>query len=212
MLDSRLTIAVTGASGSIYGIRLVEFLLANSFQVDLIFSETACKVVQLELGIGLIYDAPKQNKEALSLYFKNKDLSKNAFDNLQIWSAENLAAGVSSGSYRSAGMIIIPCSMGTIGRIASGTSSDLIARCADVCLKERNKLVLVARETPLSIIHLRNMLTVSEAGAIIVPAMPAFYHNPTTIQELVNFVVGKTLDVFGIDNAMFARWMNKIEK
>ncbi|MDX1921382.1 MAG: flavin prenyltransferase UbiX [Candidatus Caenarcaniphilales bacterium] len=203
-----ITIAITGASGSIYGFRTLEFLLSQGYTVDLVFSETAIKVVQLELGLNLCVDSPTKNKQEIQTYLQNKNIG---FDckNLNIWSADNLAASVSSGSYQSEGMIIIPCSMGALGRIANGTSEDLVSRCADVCLKERKKLVIVPRETPFSNIHLENMLKLSKAGAILVPAMPAFYHSPQTIDDLVNFVVGKTLDVFGLDNELFKRWMSK---
>ncbi len=127
-------------------------------------------------------------------------------DNLTIWSPENVAASISSGSYKTQGMIIAPCSMGTIANIAAGTSNNLIARAADVVLKERRKLVLLARETPLNTIHLRNMLTLSEMGAVVVPAAPGFYHKPQSIQDQINFVLGKALDVLGIENEMFLRW------
>lgn len=207
-----ITVAITGASGSVYGIRLLEFLCSNDFAVDLILSETACKVLKLEMGMNLTFDSAKQNKETLLNHFTNKGLSNKHFDKLNLWSINNLAASVSSGSYRSEGMILIPCSMGTIGRIANGVSSDLISRCADVCLKERSKLILVARETPLSAIHLENMLKLTQAGAIILPAMPAFYHNPQSMEDLIDFVVGKTLDVFGIDHTLFERWMSKDKK
>ncbi len=126
--------------------------------------------------------------------------------NLNLWSPENVAASISSGSYKTQGMIIAPCSMGTIANIAAGTSNNLIARAADVVLKERRKLVLLARETPLNTIHLRNMLTLSEMGAAVVPAAPGFYHKPQSIQDQINFVLGKALDVLGIENEMFLRW------
>jgi 4-hydroxy-3-polyprenylbenzoate decarboxylase len=209
MLQKPITVAMTGASGSIYGLRLLEFLLTNDYLVDVILSETACKVAQIEADVVLDYNSPAQNKVSLSNYFLEKSLPQGKLEKLKIWSSENLAAIVASGSYRSQGMIIIPSSMGAIGRIANGTSQDLIARCADVCLKERSKLVIVARETPFNLIHLQNMLTITQAGGVIVPAMPAFYHQPKTIDDLVNFVVGKTLDVFGVDNSLFQRWLSK---
>ena len=212
-IQKPITVAITGASGSIYGIRLIEFLVSQGYLIDLILSQTACKVVQMEMGINFKYESPKENKENLISYLVNQNsnsMSESKLkDLIRTWSAENLAASVSSGSYRSQGMIIIPCSMGTVGRIANGISSDLISRCADVCLKERNKLIVVARETPFHAIHLQNMLTITQAGGVILPAMPAFYHEPKTIDDLVNFVVGKTLDIFGIDNDLFKRWMTK---
>jgi 4-hydroxy-3-polyprenylbenzoate decarboxylase len=212
-IQKPITVAITGASGSIYGIRLIEFLVSQGYLIDLILSQTACKVVQMEMGINFKYESPKENKENLISYLVNQISNAKSEselkDLIRTWSAENLAASVSSGSYRSQGMIIIPCSMGTVGRIANGISSDLISRCADVCIKERNKLIVVARETPFHAIHLQNMLTITQAGGVILPAIPAFYHEPKTIDDLVNFVVGKTLDIFGIDNELFKRWMTK---
>lgn len=204
MKNKPITVAITGASGFIYGLRLLEFLLSQDFTVDLVLSKTAHKVAKLESSLNLVEEKQSENKK---LILDNLNLNTNK--NLNLWSENNLAASISSGSYRSQGMIIIPCSMGAIGRIANGISDDLIARCADVCLKEKNKLILVARETPLNTIHLQNMLNLSQLGAIILPAMPAFYHQPKTIDDLINFVVGKALDSFGIDHELFNRWMSK---
>ena len=195
-VNKPITIAITGASGSIYALRTLEILLKQGFKINLICSETALKVAKLELNFNF------ESKEVLQKHFGE------FYPNLTLNSASNLAAQVSSGSFPSQGMIIIPCSMGALGRIACGTSNDLIARSADVCLKERSKLILVVRETPLNSIPLQNMLTVSQAGGIILPAMPAFYHQPQTIDDLVNFVIGKTLDVFGIENNLFERWLS----
>ena len=127
-------------------------------------------------------------------------------NSLNIWQEENIAASVASGSYRVSGMIVSPCSMGTLAHIAMGTSHNLISRAADVMLKERKKLILVVRETPFSTIHLRNMLSLSEAGVIILPAIPAFYYRPHSLQDQIDFITGKTLDSFGIDSALFKRW------
>ncbi|MBT6842785.1 MAG: UbiX family flavin prenyltransferase [Candidatus Melainabacteria bacterium] len=125
---------------------------------------------------------------------------------LSLWAADDITASIASGSYKSQGMIIAPCSMGTIANTAAGTSNNLITRAADVCLKERRRLVLVARETPLSSIHLANMLKLSEMGAVVLPAAPGFYQKPQTIDDMVQFIVGKTLDVFNIENDNFQRW------
>ncbi|MDJ0625838.1 MAG: flavin prenyltransferase UbiX [Candidatus Caenarcaniphilales bacterium] len=207
-----ITIAITGASGSIYGFKALGFLLSEGYTVDLIFSETANKVISIELGLNLEFNSVQKNKKTIVEYLSEslpKGVNKLNAEKLNLWEVDNLAAKVASGSYRNEGMIIIPCSMGTIGRIANGTSEDLISRCADVCLKEKSKLVIVPRETPFNSIHLRNMLTISESGGMIVPAMPAFYHKPKSMDDLVNFVVGKTLDAFGVDNQLFTRWLEK---
>jgi polyprenyl P-hydroxybenzoate/phenylacrylic acid decarboxylase-like protein len=123
-----------------------------------------------------------------------------------VYESGNLAAAISSGSFQTMGMVIMPCSMRTLAAIATGNTSDLLIRAADVCLKERRRLVVVPRETPLNLIHLRNMETVTLAGGIILPPMPAFYHRPRTIEDLLNQTVGKVLDQFGIEHRLFERW------
>ncbi len=203
-------LGVTGASGAVYGLGLLEFLLAHDFQVELVYSENAREVAYHELGIDLRGLNDNEFKSQLLKWFTSRssksDLS-NAFANkLNLWHHRNIAASISSGSYKTQGMIIAPASMGTIANIAAGTSNNLIARAADVVLKERRKLILVARETPLSTIHLRNMLTLSEMGAVVLPAAPGFYQHPKTIEDQVNFVLGKTLDAFGLDHELFTRW------
>lgn len=195
-----IVLGITGASGAIYGLTLLKFLLENDYKVDLVLSSNAPKVFQAELKIDSDIDS--------LCSFLNIGNRKSQ---LKIWDHSNVAASISSGSYKTQGMIIAPCSMGTLGNIAAGTSNNLIARAADVTLKERRKLLLIARETPLNTIHLRNMLTLSEIGAIIMPAAPGFYHNPKTIQDQVNFIVGKALDVFDIDNESFNRWLGNTE-
>ncbi len=195
-----IVLGITGASGAIYGFSLLKFFLDSGYKVDLVLSDNALKVAKQELDLEL---------EGLSLdNVKQKILTKLSIEpsTLNIWSPDNVAASISSGSYKTQGMVIAPCSMGTIANIAAGTSNNLIARAADVTLKERRKLILLARETPLNTIHLRNMLTLSEMGAIIVPAAPGFYHKPQSIQDQINFVLGKALDVLGIENEMFLRW------
>src|SRR3990172_8000708 len=199
-MDKNYTIAITGASGSIYGIRLVEELLKAGCYVNLVISETGKDVLLHETGIDLHGTEAEASTKALK-YFKKKG-SITFFDNT------NLFASVSSGSYKSDGMIIAPCSMGTLGRIASGHSQKLIERTADVMLKEKRRLILVPRETPLNQIHLENMLKLSKIGVDIVPAMPAFYQRPKTMDDLVNFVVGKVLDLVRVDHRLFERWGN----
>ena len=197
-MDKNYTVAITGASGSIYGIRLLEELLKAGCHVNLVISETGREVLLHETGIDLRGTEEEAREKAL-IHFKNKG-SLTFFDN------SNLFASVSSGSHRTNGMIIAPCSMGTLGRIASGHSQKLIERTADVMLKEKRRLILVPRETPLNQIHLENMLKLSKIGVDIVPAMPAFYQKPASLDDLVNFVIGKTLDLLGIEHSLFERW------
>lgn len=191
------TVAITGASGSIYGIRLVEELLKAGCHVNLVISETGKEVLLHETGIdlrGTEEEAQKKTKK----YFKKSSIT--LFDN------SNLFASISSGSYNSDGMIIVPCSMGTLGRVASGHSVSLIERTADVMLKEKRRLILVPRETPLNQIHLENMLKLSRMNVDIIPAMPAFYQRPKTMDDLINFVVGKVLDLLKVEHSLFERW------
>lgn len=202
-----VVLGITGASGAIYGISLLRFFLENGYKVDLVISQNACKVFAHELNLQINSESVEEIKQCLINYFG----AANFTSRLAIWHQDNVAASISSGSYKTQGMIIAPCSMGTIANIANGTSNNLIARAADVVLKERRKLVLLARETPFNTIHLRNMLSLSEMGAIVVPAAPGFYHQPRTLEDQINFVLGKTLDVFGVDNDLFRRWLGERE-
>ena len=155
---------------------------------------------------GLSYDLTESPQAPAQSTIQDCITSVHNNDSLSLWAADDITASIASGSYKSQGMIIAPCSMGTIANTAAGTSNNLITRAADVCLKERRRLVLVARETPLSSIHLANMLKLSEMGAVVLPAAPGFYQKPQTIDDMVQFVVGKTLDVFKIENNSFNRW------
>ena len=199
--DSPIIIAVTGASGIVYAFRALQFLLQNNYKVELIFSQNACKVASSEINLELSANLFSQKEQVLS-YLKLYDKS----NFLNLWGHENVAASISSGSYKTSGMIIIPASMGTIGAIANGLSNNLITRAADVCIKERRKLLVVPREMPLSTIHLENLLKLSRNNVIIAPASPAFYHNPKTLNESVDFIIGKIFDLFGIEHALFKRW------
>ncbi len=180
-------VAMTGASGSVYGVRLLQALSEAGVSVELVISDTAKIVMKEELGGAARFP------EASRL--------------LHIHEFKDFTAPIASGSYPTEGMVIIPCSMGTLGAIASGLSQNLIHRAADCTLKEGRRLVLVPRETPLSAIHLENMLKLSRLGVRIVPPMPAFYGAQQTVSDLVDFVVGKVLDQMGIAHALYPRWI-----
>ena len=181
----RLVVAITGASGVVYGIRLLEELKKAGIESHLVLSEWG------ERNIGIETDMTKEH--VVSLASKHYD-------------DRNLAAAISSGSFRTDGMVVMPCSMKTLASIANGFDDSLVSRAAGVCIKESRKLVLVPRETPLSRIHLENMLRLAGSGIVILPAMPGFYHKPRTIDDLVNHLVGKVLDQFGISHHLFKRW------
>lgn len=195
-----LTVAVTGASGTIYAQRTLQ-LLAQSGAVEtinLILSSVVPVVAQVELGVNLKELNQKKINEWLGLDEKSKLI--------RFWQLDNLAAKPSSGSNKQAGMIVVPCSMGTLGAIATGAGTNLIHRAADVCLKENRKLVLVPRETPFNAIHLENMLKLSRIGAQILPASPSFYHKPKTIDDLVNHLCYRILDQFDIPHSKKTQW------
>lgn len=186
MTTQRIILAVTGASGPQYAMALARALSGRpDIELHLILSEAAKKVIALEA------DFRAEELEALAH---------------ACYSEKDIAAGPASGSWRHAGMIVCPCSMASLGAIAHGLGTNLIHRAADVTLKEGRKLILVTRETPLSLIHIKNMLAAKEAGADIVPASPGFYHKPRTIDDLVNHLAGRILDQLGIDNTLFKRW------
>lgn len=190
-----ITVAITGASGGIYGLRLVEELLKRGDDVSLIISPSGFIILEEELGLRL-EGGPL---EGLRRYLKVKK-------GLRYIPSYDLSSPLSSGSSLQRDMVICPCSMGTLARIAHGVSTNLIDRTADVILKERGRLLLVPRETPLNQIHLENMLKLSQMGAHIIPAMPGFYHNPKKVEDMVDFVVGKVLDALGIENRLYKRW------
>ena len=195
-----LTLAITGASGTIYAHRTLQLLAASGVveTINLIMSGTAAVVAQVEMGVNLKDpDAAKIN-EWLGMAADSKII--------RFWRLDNFAAKPSSGSNKQAGMIIVPCSMGTIGAIASGAGTNLIHRAADVCLKERRKLIIVPRETPYNAIHLENMLKLTHAGASILPASPGFYHRPATIDALVEHFCFRILDQFDIPHSKRSQW------
>lgn len=194
----QIVVAITGASGSIYGLRLVEELLRSGCRVTLLLSKSGLEVLRYETGLewqGSAAELQQQMREHFG-----------AGEALRHFAADDLFAPVASGSSAPDAVVIAPCSMGTAGRIAAGISDNLIERVADVALKERRELLLLPRETPLNQIHLQNLLRLSQAGAQIVPAMPAFYHRPATMEQLVDFMVGKLLDCLRIEHRLFPRW------
>ncbi|MBM0064639.1 UbiX family flavin prenyltransferase [Alkalicoccobacillus gibsonii] len=188
-------VGMTGASGGIYGIRLVQELLGTGHDVHLVLTEATWQVFQAEMKLDI-----SDRDQVIAELFNERQ------ENLHVYDLHNYAAPIASGSFRTKGMIVIPCSMGSLSGMAIGASGNLIERAADVMLKEKRPLVIVPRETPLHQIQLENMLTLSKAGATILPAMPGFYHNPTTMEELIDFVVGKALDVLGVEHELFKRW------
>lgn len=189
-------VGITGASGSIYGVRLVQELLKQEHKVHLIITEAGWQVFKEELE----WDTTDRDG-ILTKRFIQKGNGELHYHHLR-----DFTAPIASGSYRSDAMVIIPCSMGTLSGVANGASGNLLERTADVILKEGKKLVLVPRETPLHSIHLENMLKLSRMGARMVPAMPGFYHMPQTLDDLVNFVVGKVLDTLDVPHSLFRRW------
>jgi 4-hydroxy-3-polyprenylbenzoate decarboxylase len=193
-----VTLAITGASGAQYGLRLLECLLAARCRVYLLISNAAQVVIETETDVTLPEFARWQTH--LSEQFNA------APQQLQILARDDWMAPVASGSSAPASMVVCPCSMGTLAAVANGMSNNLIERAADVALKERRQLILVPREMPYSQIHLENMLKLTQMGAIILPASPGFYQRPTRIAELVDFVVARILDQLGIEQSLMARW------
>ena len=195
-----LTLGVTGASGLIYAVRAVKFLLEANIPVELVASRASYQVWKAEQQIQM----PGEPAAQAEFWRSQAEVPQQGFLRCHPWS--DVGANIASGSFRTRGMVIIPCSMSTVGKLAAGLSSDLLERAADVQLKERKPLVIVPRETPFSLIHLRNLTTLAEAGAHIVPAIPAWYHNPQTVLDLVDFVVARALDAFDLDCVPLNRW------
>jgi len=200
MSVKHVLVALTGASGSIYGLRLVEQLCLSGVEVTFTASCSGTQVCREETGLDLSGDLVKATDRLCA----HLEIEGGV---VQVH-PDDLFCPAASGSAAPDAMIIAPCSMGTLARIACGVSGNLIERCADVMLKERLPLLLVPRETPLSDIHLENMLKLSRSGARIIPAMPAFYHKPGSVIDLVDFVVGKALDQLEIEHELFRRWGN----
>ncbi|MEE9543154.1 MAG: flavin prenyltransferase UbiX [Thermodesulfobacteriota bacterium] len=197
-------VALAGASGSAYGIRLIGALLGLGHDVEMIVSPTAKLIAEDEIGLDI--EGPDAEVAGKVMDFIGPAIGDEDHGTLSYYPSDLITAPLSSGSALRRTMVICPSSMGTIGRIASGVSFNLIDRSADCVLKEKGELVLVPRETPLNAIHLENLLKLSRAGATIVPAMPAFYNKPATIDDMVDFMVGKVLDILGVENSLFKRW------
>ncbi len=185
-------LGISGASGGLYALRVARELLERGHRLQLVASAEGERVLRYETGVDLESFAASLPEEARSL--------------LALHGSTDLFAPIASGSFATDGMVVVPCSMAAAAAIANGTGGDLLRRAADVHLKERRKLVLVVRETPLSSIHLRNLLTLAEAGAVILPAAPAFYGRPQTLGDLVDFVAGRALAALGVENALAPEW------
>ncbi|MBX9877840.1 MAG: UbiX family flavin prenyltransferase [Candidatus Obscuribacterales bacterium] len=190
-------LAMTGASGSVYGLRLLQYLLEIEQPVEMLLSKAAIMVMREEMDL-------KVGSDAKDFLIKYLSLPQNS--PLTMHDLGNYGATVSSGSYRTKGMAVVPCSVGTLGALAAGLTENLIQRAAAVTLKEKRKLLILLREMPFGQIQLKNMLTLSEAGAIVSAASPGFYHKPQSISDQVDFVVGRVLDQFEFDHALFKRW------
>jgi flavin prenyltransferase len=199
MAATDLVLAMTGASGAAYGVRLLEVLLDAGRTVHLTLSPAAVEVIEHELD------------RTVSLgQFRAAELLGNPVTSgsLRYYDHQDFRAGIASGSFLTAGMVVCPCSMGTVAAIAHGLSQNLIHRAADVHLKERRRLVLVPRETPLNVVQLRNLTTCAEAGAVVLPLMPAFYIRPKNLDDIRDFIIGRICDQLGVEHDLLRRWGN----
>ncbi|MFD2704437.1 UbiX family flavin prenyltransferase [Salibacterium lacus] len=199
MTVKTFTVAITGASGAVYGIRVTEELLRQGHYIHFLVSEAGWQVFREEL----LLDTTDREECVRQLFAGYEN------DQWMMHELQDFKAPIASGSHHTDGMIVSPCSMGTLSKIANGVSGNLIERAADVQLKEKRPLLLVPRETPLHGIHLENLSKAERNGALIVPAMPGFYHLPETKDDLINFVAGKILDSLGVNHALFTRWGQK---
>jgi flavin prenyltransferase len=192
-------VAITGASGAVYGVRLIRELFSAGNRLSVLISSSGFTVLQEELGLDWCGDEETVNAHLRGFF-------KAGHENLAYYADDNFRSPLASGSAAPDAMIVAPCSMGSLARIAAGLSGTLLERAADVMLKEGKPLLLLPRETPFSAIHLENMLKLARLGVRIIPAMPGFYGHPQTIDDIVNFVVGKMLDQLGIEGNLFKRW------
>ena len=196
MSTGKLVVGVTGASGAIYAQRFLVQAARLFSEIHLILSDQAIQVSATEIGV-----APKRDS------FSTKDWLGEDFPNIRLLDSKNYFTPPASGSFRHDGMVIVPCSMGTAGRIANGISDDLLTRAADVCLKEKRRLILVPREMPMNVIMLRNLTTLAEVGATVLPASPAWYTRPKTLDELADTVVARILQNLGVEQTLQREWM-----
>ena len=196
MQTGNLVVGITGASGAIYAQRFLRLAVDLYKNVYLVLSDQAIQVASTELGITLSRDS-----------FDPQPWLGKRPENLHLLDGKNFFTPPASGSFRHDGMVVLPCSMGTAGRIANGISNDLLTRSADVCLKEQRPLILVPREMPWNLIHLRNFTQLAEAGATILPASPSWYHNPKTLEDLADTVVARIFQVLGKDTGLLKQWM-----
>jgi len=201
-----LVVAITGASGSLYAVRLLEVLLRSKREVHLVMSPSGAQVLETERNRAV--DLKQFSPEVFfpEIFGTGDSEMQTSTDQLFYHHYMNFSAGIASGSFLTDGMVICPCSMGTLSGVAQGLSSNVIHRAADVHLKEKRKLILVPRETPLSSVQLENMKRCVDSGAVMLPAMPAFYQGPETISDMVDFIVGRICDQLGVPNTLFSRW------
>ena len=205
-----VVVAISGASGAVYSVRLLQQLAAADIDVELTISDAGRQVIKQELGINV--DLEDLNLSAL-LQVECSALSSielPSLESIRYYHYRDLMSPMASGSHRTKAMVICPCSGATLGNIANGTSSNLIQRAADVHLKERRRLLLITRETPLSLVHIENMGRVTQAGAIVIPASPGWYQGVTELSDLVDFMVARILDQLGCDNDLMGRWGDQI--
>jgi len=195
----KITVAITGASGSAYALRLIECLVAANFQIYVLCSSAARIVFDTEVGLKV-----PASPDAATKFFSEKFQAKAS--QITFFGKEQWFSPVASGSAAPKKMIVCPCSTGTLAAISQGMSDNLIERAADVVIKERGQLIMVVRETPFSTIHLQNMLTLSQMGVTVMPAAPGFYHQPQSINDLIDFMVGRMLDHLGIEQSIMPRW------
>ncbi len=198
-VKDRVTVALTGASGAQYGLRLIGVLLSKGIPVNVLLSKAALVVLAMELDISLGSNPSEQKRRLLTLFNCEDAL-------LYVYGIEDWSAPIASGSNPAKATIICPCTSGTLAAIATGQSNNLIERCADVSLKERKPLIMVLRETPLSLIHIENMATLTKAGAVIMPASPGFYNKPKTVEALIDFMVARILDQIHIEHDLMEKW------